>query len=547
MKKIVGVIVFLVFSVSNNYAQIHSSPKLFVGIVVDQMRPEYLYRFYDQFGEGGFKRLMNDGFFCQNTHINYLPAITAVGHATIYSGTTPSYHGIVGNGWYDRKLHRQVYSVDDTTERTVGIDSSKKSASPRDLLCTNLLDELKISTNMKSHIISVSLKDRAAVLSAGHMADGAFWLDLNTGKFVTSTYYMKQLPDWVTRFNNEKKAFQYLENTWEPLLSDEKYPFSIADDNNYEVILKGKDRPVFPYDLKKLAPLNKPYFEVLNRSPYGNSILTDFAIAALHGSELGKNVVTDYLAISYSSTDAVGHTYGPLSKEVNDVYLRLDKEIARLLNELDSTVGKGNYTLFLTADHGMAEVPEYLIDHKVPVKYIKIIEFQKEASAFLNEKLGTANWIVYIRNQQFFLDRELIQKKGLQLVDVQNLLANFLREKEDVVKVFTATQLAQQDFNTGLAAMVQNGFYYERSGDVKMIFAPGCLDDDYENESASSHGTGYAYDTHIPLIWYGAGIRKGESFVRYNMTDIAPTVSMMLHIKLPGACTGNPIPEVLSK
>lgn len=547
MRKIVVVLVTLILLTGSNYGQIQSSPKLFVGIVVDQMRPEYLYRFYDQYGEGGFKRLLNEGYCCQNTHINYLPAITAVGHATIYSGTTPSHHGIVGNGWYNRKLRQQVYSVDDVTERTVGLDSSKKSASPRDLLCTNLLDELKISTNMKSRVVSVSLKDRAAVLSAGHMADGAFWLDLNTGKFVTSTYYMNQLPDWVTRFNNEKKAFQYLENTWIPLLPDDKYPFSIADDNNYEVILKGKDRPVFPYDLKKLAPLNKPYFEVLNRSPYGNSILTDFAIATLHGAELGKNVVSDYLAISYSSTDAVGHTYGPLSKEVNDVYLRLDKEIAKLLNELDNTVGKGNYTLFLTADHGMAEVPEYLIDHKVPVKYIKINEFQKEASAFLNEKLGTANWIVYTRNQQFFLDRELIQKKGLQLADVQNLLANFLREKEDVVKVFTATQLAQQDFSTGLAAMAQNGFYYERSGDVKMIFGPGCLDDDYENESASSHGTGYAYDTHIPLIWYGAGIRKGESFVRYNMTDIAPTVSMMLQIKLPGACTGNPIPEVLSK
>jgi arylsulfatase A-like enzyme len=470
-----------------------------------------------------------------------------VGHATIFSGTSPNHHGIVGNAWYDRKLKKKIYSVEDTTEQTVGGESKKKSVSARDLLCTNLLDELKISTTMKSHVVSVSLKDRAAVLMAGHMADGAYWLDLNTGNFVTSTYYKKQLPDWVKRFNNERNAFKYLENTWNPLLSYNQYPFSLEDDNNYEVILKGKERPVFPYDLKKLAPLNKPYFEVLYTSPFGNSILTDFAINAIQNEKLGQNTCTDFLAISYSSTDAVGHEYGPLSKEVNDTYLRLDKEIARLLNQLDSAVGKGNYTLFLTADHGMAEVPEYLNDHKVPVKYIKFDDIFKQSEAFLDEKLGKEEWIVFARNQQLYFDRDLIRNKGLDLATVQNLLAGFLKEKEGIARVYTANQLDNQEFTLDISAMVQKGFCYKRSGDIKIVYDPGCLDDDYENTSASSHGIGYTYDTHIPLIWFGAGIRKGESFTHYNMTDIAPTASMMLHIKLPGACTGNPISEILSK
>jgi predicted AlkP superfamily pyrophosphatase or phosphodiesterase len=546
MRKRVLVLLCLILYSTSNYGQIHSKPKLFVGIIVDQMRAEYIARFYDQFGEGGFKRLLGEGFCCQNTHLNYIPAVTAVGHATIYSGTTPSHHGIIGNSWYSRSLRQNVYCVDDSTERTIGIDTIEKSVSPRNLLCTNLTDELKICTNMKSKVISISLKDRTAVLMAGHMADGAYWFDLNSGSFVTSTFYMKQLPEWVSGFNKEKRAFKYLENTWEPLLGEDGYPYSLTDDNHYEVVFKGKDKPVFPYDLKKLAALNPPYFDVLEKSPYGNNLLTDFAIAAIKSEKLGKNKVTDYLAISYSSTDAVGHTFGPLSKELNDTYLRLDKEIARLLTELDNTVGKGNYTLFLTADHGVAEVPDYLKDHHVNAGYMKIADLQKESAHFLDGRIGQGKWIISTKNQQFYLDRDLIRKKGLELSVVQALLADFLKEKEGVAKVYTASQLDQQEFSNDLSALVQNGFYYQRSGDVKIIYEPGYLDEEY-GKSASSHGMAYAYDTHIPLIFYGAGVKKGESFIRYQMTDIAPTVSMLLHIKFPNACTGNPIPVVLSK
>ena len=269
-------------------AQQYQSPKLVVGIVIDQMRAEYLNRFYNQFGENGFKRLMKEGFNCRNVHYNYIPTVTGPGHTSIYSGTTPSSHGIISNDWYNRQLKRGVYCVEDTNERTLGIENSKKGFSARNLLSTNISDELKISTNQNAKVISVSLKDRAAILPAGHMANGAYWFDLNSGNFVSSTYYMKNLPQWVTAFNKQKKAESYLEQNWNLLLPDNDYPLSLADDNDYEIKWIGKDKPVFPYNLKELSKYNPPLFEVLYVSPFGNSLLADFAIEVLNNENLGK-------------------------------------------------------------------------------------------------------------------------------------------------------------------------------------------------------------------------------------------------------------------
>ena len=519
-------------------------PKLVIGIVVDQMRAEYLYRFYEQYSDNGFKRLMYEGFNYRNVHINYIPTITGPGHASIYAGTSPRFHGIIGNSWYDRSLKKVVYCVIDSTEHLVGSTGNTIGISPRNLLSTNISDELKISTNLKAKVIAISLKDRAAVLPAGHMADGAYWFDLASGNFISSTFYMKKLPDWVVNFNDKKVAFKYLDSTWNLLKPANTYTRSINDDNNYEYILKGKERPVFPYNLKELASKNNPYFEVLNRSPFGNSLLTDFAIETIKKENLGKGDYTDLLAISFSSTDAVGHTYGPLSKEINDTYLRLDMDIARLLDALDQFVGKGNYTIFLTADHGVNEVPQYLIDHKIPAGYLNFDDLVKDATSFLNQQLGENKWIEATRNEQFYLNRTLIREKKLDLAMVQNLLADFFKDRKGIACVYTATQLDQQEFTQNLSFRVQNGFYYKRSGDVKLIMEPGWTDD---LDSSSTHGTGYTYDTHVPLLWFGFEIRKGESCMPYNITDIAPTLAMILHTKFPSACIGNPLLEVLSK
>ena len=544
MRKYFAFLLFTMFCFATIEAQQYKTPKLFVGIVVDQMRYEYLNRFYNQFGEKGFKRLMNEGFNCKNVYYNYIPTYTGPGHASIYAGTTPSYHGIVANDWYDRQLKHSVNCVNDSTERMVGIEEGKKSASPHKLLSTNLGDELKISTNLNAKVISVSLKDRAAVLPAGHMANGAYWLDLKSGNFVSSTFYMKTLPDYVKQFNNEKKADAYLENTWKLLLPESSYPLSIADNNQYENKWIGKQEPVFPYNLKELAPKNSPYFEVLYASPFGNSLLTDFAIETIKGEALGKGSYPDFLAISFSSTDAVGHKFGPLSKEENDTYLRLDRDIARLLDALDQLVGKDNYTLFLTADHALAEVSQYLIDHNVPAGYIDSDNLLKEASLFLKNQFGENGLIETLINGQFYLNKTIISEKKLDLIGVQNKLAEFLKDQQGIFQVYTATQLDEQVFTKNFSTFVQNGFFYKRSGDVAFVLEPGWTDD---MKNAATHGTGYNYDTHAPLLWYGFGIPKGESFVHYNITDIAPTVSAILNIKLPSACIGNPIVEILNR
>jgi hypothetical protein len=517
-------------------------PKLVVGIVVDQMRAEYLYRFYDQYGEGGFKRLLSGGFVCRNTHINYVPSITGPGHASIYSGTTPRYHGIIGNTWYNRQLGHNIYCVDDSTEKLVGCESKKVGSSPRNLKPTNIADELKIATNQRAKVIAISLKDRAAILPGGHMADGAFWFDQKSGNFITSTFYMKKLPEWVDKFNQQKLAYAYLEKTWTLLQPEKDYVNSIDDDNAYEWVPKGKEKPVFPYNLKELAPLNDG-FEMVYRSPYGNSLLTDFALATLDNAKLADGPVTNMLAISFSSTDAIGHVFGPMSKEINDTYIRFDKDLARLFDALDKKIGSENYVVFLTADHGVDDVPAYLADRKIPAGLVDFSAILRDASGFLCEQLGEGKWIEGSTNEQFYLNHKLIAEKKIDLVHVQDMLARFLMDEPHVAQVFTQNQIENMNMSNPIEMRVRNGFNSQRSGDVKLLFDPAYTD---EKETTATHSSAYTFDTQIPLIWYGAGIKEGESFVFHGVNDIAPTLSMILYTKLPSACTGNPIEEVLN-
>jgi predicted AlkP superfamily pyrophosphatase or phosphodiesterase len=544
MKKKILIIVLSVLCFTSLFSQQRKSPKLVVGIIVDQMREEYLYRFYNQYGENGFKRLMREGFYCRNIHFNYTPTVTGSGHASVYAGSTPAYHGIVSNDWYDRKLKRTVYCCEDTTVQLLGTSSTGKGMSPHRLLSTNLPDELKISTMEKAKVIGISLKDRAAILPAGHMANAAYWFDTNNGNFITSTYYMKKLPEWVERFNNEKHSAKYLEKTWNLLKPIESYPFSLPDDNNYEGKFKGKDKPVFPYNLKELSAQNPPLYSILYNSALGNSILTDFVLETIAQENIGKGEVTDLLAISYSSPDAIGHKFGPLSKEVNDNYLRLDEDIARLLETLDQKVGKGEYIVFLTADHGVSESPKYLIDHGIPAGYLLADSLQKSMSMFLDKKYGQDKWLEHFDGSNVYLNRTLIGSKGISLADMQYELADFLRNFDGIAQVYTATQLERQSFTQHFPQLLQNGFYYKRSGDVMIITEPGWTD---EPGIAATHGSGYSYDTHVPFIISGPGIAKGESFETYTITDIVPTLAMLLKIKLPSACMGKPIAKAIAQ
>ena len=371
MKHLFTLIVFVIYStfsvaqnsveVKQNYksTNLNERPKLVVGIVVDQMRYDYLTRFYNKYGDGGFKRMMNEGFNCKNNHFNYIPTYTGPGHASIYTGTTPKYHGIIANDWYDKELKKSVYCTEDDSVQSVGTSSSAGQMSPQRMKTTTFGDENRLFTQMRGKTIGVSIKDRASILPAGHTANAAYWFQgKNEGNWISSTFYIKELPKWVTNFNKKHSVDSYLKE-WNTLYNITTYTESGSDLNNFEGGFKGKETATFPYDLATLKNENGGY-DILKSTAFGNSLTTDFAIAAINGEQLGSDDITDVLTVSFSCTDYVGHNFGVNSKEIEDTYLRLDLDLERLFKSLDDQVGKGNYTVFLTADHAAVNVPAYL-------------------------------------------------------------------------------------------------------------------------------------------------------------------------------------------
>ncbi|MBK5278932.1 MAG: alkaline phosphatase family protein, partial [Bacteroidia bacterium] len=429
--------IFSVLVCFNTQAQSakQEQPKLVVGIVVDQMRQEYLYRFESKFGEGGFKRMMRDGFMLKNAHYNYAPTYTGPGHASVYTGTTPAVHGIIGNDWYDKELKKMVNCVEDERQKPVGNELGNGDVSPWRMLSTTITDELELSTQRRSKVVGISIKDRGAVLPAGHTPDGAYWYDGKTGKFISSTYYKAALPIWVDQFNALNLSDKYLNQEWRTLLPIEQYKESGPDDSPYEGRLVGKDRPVFPYNLKELRKQNGE-FELLGFTPFGDDLLTALAKAALLGEEMGKDEWTDFLAISYSSPDMIGHVMGPNSIEVEDVYLRLDKNLEDLFNLLDKEVGKGQFTVFLTADHAVADVPQYLKDIKIPAGNFNVANLEKSLNDFLSTYFPGKKVIESISNDQVFLNQELFsgdpKSSGIDLLIATELISKYLLFTEGI-------------------------------------------------------------------------------------------------------------------
>jgi predicted AlkP superfamily pyrophosphatase or phosphodiesterase len=519
-----------------------SRPKLVVGIVVDQMRWDYLYRFYNRYGETGFKRLLNQGFSCENTLINYIPTLTAIGHSSIFTGSVPSIHGIAGNDWIDRATGKLVYCAEDSTVSTVGAPGKEGKMSPRNLLASTITDELAIATNFQSRIIGVSLKDRAAILPAGHTPTGAFWMDDASGNFITSTYYMNQLPDWVEKFNKERNVDKLIAKPWNTLYPINTYKQSAPDDSEWEGKLKGEEKPVFPHDIAKsykLAPVT------LRQTPFGNTLTLDFAKRALNAYNLGNGVATDFLTINCAATDYVGHLMGPNSIEIEDVYLRLDKDLGSFFEELDKKVGKGNYTVFLTADHGAANAIKFNQAHNIPSDAINAKNLQAGLNKFLKDKFGVSdNLIKSYRHYQFLFNQELIAKNKLKFADVKFESTIYLREQPGVQFAIDLENAASATIPNLIKERIINGFNYKRHGDVQIINNPGWFSG---GATGTSHGTYSAYDAHIPLIFMGWGINQGSTNRETYITDIAPTIAAFLHVQMPNGAIGKPITEVLKK
>ena len=538
MKKIIPVFFLSLFLISS-FAQTSktvSKPKLVVGIVVDQMRYDYIYRFWDKFGNDGFKKLVNEGFFCKNTNYNYVPTYTGPGHASIYTGTTPAVHGIIANDWFDKSSGKNMYCVQDDKVASVGTTAAEGKRSPVNLLTTTITDELRISSNMKSKVIGIALKDRSAILPAGHTANAAYWYDGSIGSFITSTYYMKELPLWVQEFNKKELAKKYLSEPWTTVLPLEQYTESLPDDNKYETIGKGEMKPVFPHNLPELMKLNGG-LNIIRATPFGNTLTKDFAIQTMKSENMGKSAATDFLTVSFSSPDYIGHAYGPNSVEQEDDYIRLDKELAELLKAIELQVGKGNALVFLTADHAAPEVPAYLTDLKIPSGYVKENKMVDSLKKYLTKTYGDS-LVLSFSNQQLFLDHKAIDSKKYILQQIQEDVALFLQRFPEVSEVLTATTLTNNQFTEGSRYLMQKGYNAKRSGDMLVNYLPAYID---YMPTGTTHGSPYSYDTHVPLLFYGWNIKQGNSTEQIYITDLAATLAMMLNIQFPNGCTGKPI------
>ena len=542
-KNIFFLVVVFVLSLSSK-AQNKSddtNPKLVVGIVVDQMRYDYLTRFANRYGEGGFKRMMNEGFNCKNNHFNYIPTYTGPGHASIYTGTTPKYHGIIANNWYDKELKTMVYCAQDDSVSSIGTKTDAGKMSTQRMKTTTFADENRLFTQMRGKTIGISVKDRGAILPAGHTANAAYWFQgKNEGNFISSSFYMDELPKWVSKFNKSGIAKSYLK-PWNTLYNIETYLESGDDLNDYEGGFKGQATATFPYDLDALKSKNGG-FDILKATAYGNSLVADFALAALVGEDLGKDEFTDVLTVSFSSTDYVGHNFGVNSKEIEDTYLRLDQDLERFFKGLDAEVGKGNYTVFLTADHGAINVPAYMRSKKIPAGYLNNKAMRTKLEAFMKATFSADDLIENISNNQIFLNREKLNTLNLELEDVQDAIVNEIINYTNVYKAYTATTMGKAAFTVGIEKLLQNGYNQKRSGDVLVIQDPAYIS---YGKTGSTHGSGLNYDTHVPLLFFGKGIKHGKTVRRTEITDIAPTISALLDINAPNFKIGEPLEFIL--
>ncbi|MEY3324249.1 MAG: hypothetical protein RLZ11_563 [Bacteroidota bacterium] len=513
-------------------------PKLVVGMVLDQMRWDYLYRYFDRYADkGGFKRLLKEGNSCENTLIPYTPSVTACGHSVVYTGSAPSITGITGNAWWDRDNNRTMYCTEDKNMSTVGSSSPQGKMSPKNMLVTTVADELRLATNFKSKVVGVAIKDRGAILPAGHSANAAYWYDNSVGKWISSTYYMQTLPAWAVDFNNKNLTDSYYEKGWSLLYDSSTYLQSTADNKPYEAKPFGNN---FPYDLKKY--IGKDYGKV-NTTYFGNELTFEFAKSALQGEELGNDGITDFLAVSFSSPDYIGHSFGPNSIEAEDAMLRFDLSLGAFLDYLDQVVGKNQYVLFLTADHGAAHIPEFMQENKLPGGRVYTGKLMDRLNASLQRIYNIKKIILSDDNYQYSLDHAKLDSAGIPSADIINWLKKELATEPGIDRVFALNELNTVPLPASIRKAINLGYHPRRSGDVQVIFKPGFID--ASNTTGTTHGLWNPYDTHIPLLWYGWGIKKGKTYRETTMSDIAPTLSSLLKIQMPSGNIGTTISEVL--
>lgn len=516
-------------------ADIAERPKLVVGIVIDQMRWDYLYRYQHRYGEGGFRRLLAEGFSCENTMLPYVPSVTAIGHTCIYTGSVPSIHGIAGNNFV--KDGKKVYCTDDNSVKPIGTTSDAGLMSPCNLWVTTIGDEMKTASNGRAKVVGVALKDRASILPAGHNPDGAFWFDDETGNFITSSYYMNELTAWVKDFNSQQLPKRYLSERWNTLYDKATYTESTSDENEYEAGIRAGVKANLPLDLPAL--FRQYGYNIIRSTPMGNSLTLDFAKAAIEGEELGADAETDLLTVSCSCTDYIGHQVGTHAVETEDTYIRLDRDIADFLSYLDSKVGRGNYLMFLTADHAAMNNVRFLQDRRIPAGYWDEGAAAKRLNNVLAQVYPDADKLItMVMNYQVFFDRKAIRDKGLDFSKTKQTVVNILEEDSCVLYACDMQKLTTATIPEEVKYRIVNGYNRERSGDVAIVLKPNYSS---HGQKGTDHGVWNPYDTHIPLVFMGWGIKHGTTTKQTFMTDIAPTIAALTHVQAPNGCVGKPI------
>ena len=515
----------------------HKGPKLVIGIVIDQMRWDYLYRFSELYSANGFNRLLKQGFSCDNTMIPYMPSYTAPGHTCIYTGSVPAIHGIVGNNWYDKVSHANRYCTEDSTARTIGSESSAGKMSPRNMWTTTITDELRLNNNFQSKVIGIALKDRGSILPAGHSANAAYWYD--NGKWISSSYYMDELPSWVNKENAKDLPSVYMSKDWNTLLPINQYDLSTEDNQPFEAAIKGEKTVTFPHKTSLIAAEK---YEAFKFTPYASSYTFDFAKSAIQNEKLGAGKFTDFLTLSISSTDYIGHSFGPNSIEAEDAYLRLDKDIADFLQYLDDSLGKGNYLTFLTADHGVAHVPAFLAQHKIPGGTFSDIDIFNELNQQIEVEFGIKKAVSSVQNYQVYINQDEIIRQKKVVKDVVHSIISLLKNKAYIINAVETEAIEAASLPEPQKKMFSNGYNPKRSGDIVFTTLPGYLDG---NSKGTSHGLWNPYDAHIPLLFFGWKVQQGNTNRETYMTDIAATIAAMLTIQMPSGCVGKVITEAM--
>ncbi len=535
------IIIFTIYFNLLSFAQKRTpseKPKLIVTIVVEGMRYDYLYKYWDKFSEGGFKRLVKKGKFYKNAEYDYLYTKSSCGYATIVTGSNPSQHGIINDYWYKRITNTKKYCIYDSKQSVLGSGDYNLKFSPKSLLTSTFSDEMRLVDFKQSKVISISPKDYASVLTGGHLANAAYWTDTKTAEWISSTYYFSQLPKWVTRFNEKKFPDIYLSKEWNTYFLIEKYTNTLGDNNSFEIGFVDGQK-TFPYNLSALKNLSNSY-DILNSTPFGNTYTKDFAISAIVNENLGKDSYCDYLNIAFTTTGNITKKFGIRSVELEDTYVRLDRDLRHFLNFINDFVGLENTVIILTSDRGSSDSPRLLREINMPGGFFKDKNAETLLNSFLNAVYGEDDLIEYFDGSYIYLNRNKIEDLKLDLNEIQQKVSDFTVNFTGVSNALSSYNLENRNYTSGMQMRAQNSYQKKRSGDISVILEPG-----YVPGSDINYGSGYRNFTHVPLIFFGWKIRQGETDTPVSMTDIAPTLASFLHLAYPGASTGKVLPDIL--